>query len=163
VFPAGPVSWYNGGVDDAAWMRYALAEAELALGHGDVPVGAVAVCEGTIVGRGHNRKEADRDPTAHAEMIALREAATALGRWRLAGVILYCTLEPCPMCAGAMLAARLPRLVYGADDAKAGAVGSVIELLRDPRLNHRVQVTRGVLAEEGQALLARFFARLRSS
>ena len=144
-------------------MRCALAEAERALGHGDVPVGAVAVSDGTIIGRGHNRKEADRDPTAHAEMIALREAAKALGGWRLAGVTLYCTLEPCPMCAGAMLSARLDRLVYGADDAKAGAAGSVVELLRDPRLNHRVRVTRGLLADEGQALLARFFGQLRSS
>ena len=143
-------------------MRCALAEAERALGHGDVPVGAVAVRNGAIIGRGHNRREADGDPTAHAEMIALREAANALGAWRLAGVTLYCTLEPCPMCAGAMLAARLPRLVYGADDAKAGAAGSVVELLRDPQLNHQVQVTRGVLAEEGQAFLAQFFAQLRA-
>jgi tRNA(adenine34) deaminase len=154
---------YNVAVDDAAWMREALVEAERALAHGDVPVGAVAVRDGKIVGRGHNRKEADRDPTAHAEMIALREAARALGGWRLVGVTLYCTLEPCPMCAGAMVSARLPRLVYGADDPKAGAVGSVVELLRDPRFNHRVAVTRGVLAEEAQALLERFFAGLRES
>ncbi|HUX76411.1 MAG TPA: tRNA adenosine(34) deaminase TadA [Anaerolineae bacterium] len=152
---------YNTAVDDAAWMREALAEAEQALAHGDVPVGAVAVRDGIIVGRGHNRREADADPTAHAEMIALREAARALGGWRLAGVTLYCTLEPCPMCAGAMVAARLPQLVYGADDAKAGAAGSVVELLRDPRFNHQVAVTRGVLAGESQALLERFFARLR--
>lgn len=154
---------YNIAVDDAAWMREALAEAELALAHGDVPVGAVAVREGVIVGRGHNRKEADRDPTAHAEMLALRETARMLGGWRLVGVTLYCTLEPCPMCAGAMVSARLPRLVYGADDPKAGAAGSVIELLRDPRFNHRVAVTRGVLAEESQALLERFFAGLRNN
>ena len=142
-------------------MREALAEAELALAHGDVPVGAVAVREGAIVGRGHNRKEADGDPTAHAEMIALRQAAHMLGGWRLVGVTLYCTLEPCPMCAGAMVAARLPRLVYGADDPRAGAAGSVVELLRDPRFNHRVATVRGVLAEESQALLERFFAGLR--
>jgi tRNA(adenine34) deaminase len=142
-------------------MRRALAEAKQALGHGDVPVGAVAVHEGVVVGRGHNRREADADPTAHAEMVALREAAHALGGWRLARVTLYCTLEPCPMCAGAMLAARLPRLVYGADDPKAGAAGSVVELLRDPRFNHRVIVTRGVLAEEAQALLELFFGGLR--
>ena len=154
---------YNVAVDDAAWMREALVEAERALAHGDVPVGAVAVRDGKIIGRGHNRKEADGDPTAHAEMIALREAARALGGWRLVGVTLYCTLEPCPMCAGAMVSARLPRLVYGADDPKAGAVGSVVELLRDPRFNHRVAVTRGVLAGEAQALLERFFARLRES
>jgi len=154
---------YNTIVNDAAWMREALAEAELALTHGDVPVGAVAVCEGAIVGRGHNRKEANGDPTAHAEMLALQEAARVLGGWRLAEVTLYCTLEPCPMCAGAMVSARLPRLVYGADDPKAGAAGSVVELLRDPRFNHRVTVIRGVLAEESQALLERFFAGLRSS
>jgi tRNA(adenine34) deaminase len=148
-------------VNDAAWMHKALAEAEQALGHGDVPVGAVAVCEGHIIGRGHNRKEIDADPTAHAEMIALREAARVLGGWRLRAVTLYCTLEPCPMCAGAMVSARLPRLVYGADDEKAGASGSVVELLRDPRFNHQVAVTRGVLAREAQALLERFFADLR--
>ena len=161
-FPGAPLPCYNGCVDDAAWMRRALAEAELALGHGDVPVGAVAVRDGAIVGRGHNRKEVDADPTAHAEILALRDAANALGSWRLPGVTLYCTLEPCPMCAGAMISARLPRLVYGADDAKAGAAGSVVELLRDPRLNHRVQVRRGVLSQEGQELLERFFAQLRS-
>ena len=144
-----------------AWMRQALAEAELALTHGDVPVGAVAVCDGTIVGRGHNRREADADPTAHAEIIALREAARTLGGWRLERVTLYCTLEPCPMCAGAMVAARLARLVYAADDPKAGAAGSVVELLRDPRFNHRVSVTRGVLAEEARTLLERFFAEKR--
>ncbi len=144
-------------------MNQALVEAQLALAHGDVPVGAVAVRDGVIVGRGHNRKEADADPTAHAEMIALRAAARTLGGWRMAGVTLYCTLEPCPMCAGAIVSARIPRLVYGADDPKAGAVGSVVELLRDPRFNHRVAVTRGVLAEECQALLDRFFIRLRGS
>ncbi len=144
-------------------MCEALAEAERALAHSDVPVGAVAICAGVIVGHGHNRREADRDPTAHAEMIALRGAARTLGGWRLVGVTLYCTLEPCPMCAGAMVSARLPRLVYGADDPKAGAAGSVVELLRDPRFNHQVTVTRGVLAEEAQALLERFFAGLRNS
>jgi tRNA(adenine34) deaminase len=149
-------------VDDVAWMRRALVEAEQALAHGDVPVGAVAVRGGAVVGQGHNRKEVDADPTAHAEMIALQEAARTLGGWRLVGVTLYCTLEPCPMCAGAMVSARLPRLVYGADDPKAGAAGSVVELLRDPRLNHRVVVARGVLAEESQALLERFFATLRN-
>jgi tRNA(adenine34) deaminase len=148
-------------VDDTAWMRDALAEAEQAFAHEDVPVGAVAVRDGAVIGRGHNRKEVDGDPTAHAEMLALREAARTVGGWRLAGVTLYCTLEPCPMCAGAMVAARLPRLVYGADDPKAGAGGSVVELLRDPRLNHQVTVARGVLANEAQALLERFFTRLR--
>ena len=150
-------------MNDATWMREALAEAEQALTHGDVPVGAVAVREGVIIGRGHNRKEVDADPTAHAEMTALQGAAQSLGGWRLAGVTLYCTLEPCPMCAGAMVSARLPRLVYGTMDPKAGAAGSVVELLRDPRLNHQVAVTGGVLAEESQALLERFFARLREN
>ncbi len=154
---------YNTTVDDAAWMREALAEAEQALAHGDVPVGAVAIRRGAIVGRGHNRKQADGDPTSHAEIIALREAACTLGGWRLVGVTLYCTLEPCPMCAGAMIAARLPRLVYGADDPKMGAAGSLVELLRDPRFNHQVTVTRGVLAEESQALLEQFFAGLRDN
>lgn len=146
---------------DVAWMREALAEARRAIRRGDVPIGAVAVYEGQIVGRGRNRKEVDADPTAHAEMIALRAASRALGRWRLSDVILYCTLEPCPMCAGAMVLARLPRLVYGADDDKMGAAGSVVEILRDPRFNHQVAVTRGVLAEESQALLETFFASLR--
>jgi tRNA(adenine34) deaminase len=143
-------------------MRAALAEAEQALAHGDVPVGAVAIRKGAIIGRGHNRKEIDANPTAHAEMLALQEAANTLGGWRLVEVTLYCTLEPCPMCAGAMVSARLPRLVYGAIDPKAGAAGSVVELLRDPRLNHQVAVTSGVLAEESQALLERFFAGLRN-
>jgi len=158
-----PTLCYNAAVNDVAWMREALTEAEQALIHSDVPVGAVAVRESVIVGRGHNRKEVDADPTAHAEMIALKEAALALGGWRLAGVTLYCTLEPCPMCAGAMVSARLPRLVYGAIDPKAGAAGSVVELLRDPRLNHQVAVTGGMLAEESQELLERFFAQLREN
>jgi tRNA(adenine34) deaminase len=143
------------------WMREALAEADKAAGMGDVPVGAVAVRDGVIVGRGHNRKEFDRDPTAHAEMIALREAAGVLGGWRLVGVTLYCTLEPCVMCAGAMIQARLPRLVWAADDPKAGAGGSVLNLLRHEQLNHRVEVIRGVLEEEAQAQLRSFFADLR--
>ena len=150
-------------MDDLTWMRLALEEAEQALAHGDVPIGALAVRDGRVLGRGHNRREADADPTAHAEMLAIREAARSLGGWRLAGVTLYCTLEPCPMCAGAMWLARLPRLVYGADDPKAGAAGSMVELLRDPRFNHQVSVTRGVLAAESQALLERFFVELRRS
>jgi tRNA(adenine34) deaminase len=143
------------------WMREALAEADKAAAMGDVPIGAVAVRDGVIVGRGHNRKEIDRDPTAHAEMIALREAAGVLGGWRLIGVTLYCTLEPCAMCAGAMIQARLPRLVWAADDPKAGAGGSVLNLLQHERLNHRVEVVRGVLEEEAQAQLRSFFADLR--
>jgi tRNA(adenine34) deaminase len=145
-----------------SWMREALAEAAKAAEVGDIPVGAVAVRDGVIVGRGHNRKECDRDPTAHAEMIAMRQAAQTLGGWRLVGVTLYCTLEPCAMCAGAMIQARLPHLVWAADDPKAGAGGSVLSLLSHERLNHRVQVTRGLLADEAQAQLAAFFNNLRS-
>jgi len=152
---------YNVTVNDAAWMHEALVEAELALSHDDVPIGAVVVLDNEIIGRGHNRREANADPTAHAEIVALREAADALGSWRLSGVTVYCTLEPCPMCAGAMVLARVPRLVYGADDPKAGAAGSVVELLRDPRFNHQVTVTRGVMTEECQKLLDRFFSKLR--
>jgi tRNA(adenine34) deaminase len=143
------------------WMRLALAEADKAAAVGDAPVGAIAVCDGTVIGRGHNRKEHDRDPVAHAEIFALREAAHAVGGWRLVGVTLYCTLEPCPMCAGAMVQARLPRLVYAADDPKAGAAGSVIDLLQHEGLNHRVEVIRGVLAEEAAAKLTAFFQSLR--
>lgn len=143
-------------------MQEALAEATKAAALGDIPVGAVAVREGVVVGRGHNRKEHDRDPTAHAEIFALREAAQTLGGWRLIGVTLYCTLEPCAMCAGAMVQARLPHLVWAADDPKAGAGGSVMDLLNHERLNHRVQVTRGVLAEEARQQLQDFFKDLRA-
>ncbi len=145
-----------------AWMGQALDEAAKAAALGDVPIGAVAVRDGVVVGRGHNRKEHDRDPTAHAEMIALREAARTLGGWRLLGVTLYCTLEPCAMCAGAMVQARLPRLVWAADDPKAGAGGSVLDLLGHPALNHAVEVVRGVLADEAQAQLQSFFEGLRA-
>ena len=144
------------------WMREALAEAVLALEAGDVPVGAVAVHDGEAVGRGHNRKEAIRDPTAHAEVLALQEAAQTLGGWRLPDVTLYCTLEPCPMCAGAMIQARLPHLVYAVDDPKSGAAGSAINLLQHEQLNHRVKVVRGVLAREAQQLLQVFFEGLRN-
>ena len=142
-------------------MRLAIKEARLAFEKGEIPVGAVAVHEGNIIGRGHNRKESQRDPTAHAEILALRQAAQARGGWRLLDVTLYCTMEPCPMCAGAMVQARLPRLVYAIDDPKAGAAGSVIDLLQHPRLNHRVETVRGVLADQVQALLADFFRALR--
>ena len=117
--------------------------------------------DGQIIGRGHNRKEALKDPTAHAEMLALQEAARTLGGWRLIGVTLYCTMEPCPMCAGAMVQARLPCLVYAVDDPKAGAAGSVVDLLRNERLNHRVEVTTGILAEEAEELTQRFFQEVR--
>jgi tRNA(adenine34) deaminase len=145
------------------WMREALGEAAGAVATGDVPVGAIVVAEGQVLGRGRNEKELRCDPTAHAEMIAIREAVLYLGDWRLSRATLYCTLEPCPMCAGAMLQARLGRLVYAADDLKAGAAGSVVDLLRLPYLNHRVEVVRGVLATEAEALLARFFDSLRQS
>ena len=148
-------------MDHEKFMREAIAEAILAFQKGDVPVGAVAVRDGQIIGRGHNRKEELKDPTAHAEMIALQEAARTLGGWRLIGVTLYCTMEPCPMCAGAMVQARLPRLVYAVGDPKAGAAGSVVDLLRNERLNHRVEVIAGILAEEAEELTQRFFRRLR--
>jgi len=143
------------GLEEA--MREALALAREAGAAGDVPVGAVAVCEGRIVGRGRNRREADRDPTAHAELLAIRDAARELGRWRLGGVTLVATLEPCAMCAGAMVLARIDRLVYGASDPKAGAAGSLQDLTQDPRLNHRFPVERGLLGEECAALLRDFF------
>lgn len=147
--------------EDEYWMRLALAEAERAAALEEVPVGAVAVLDGEIIGTGYNRKESDQDPTAHAEMIALREAAEHLGNWRLVGVTLYVTLEPCPMCAGAMIQGRLARLVYGAPDTRFGAGGTIIDVLGEPRFNHRVSVTAGVLEEEAAALLQRFFRRLR--
>ena len=147
-------------------MRMALAEAA-APGPGDVPadipVGAVILDEaGTVLARARNRREADRDPVAHAEIVAIRQAAVALGRWRLTGLTLVVTLEPCTMCAGAVTAARLDRVVYGATDAKAGAVGSLWDVLRDTRLNHRPEVIGGVLAEECGALLRDFFESRRT-
>ena len=147
---------------DRKWMRLALSEAKRALASDDVPIGAIAVHQGAIIGRGHNRREADNDPTAHAEIIAIRKAAAALGMWRLDGVTLYCTLEPCCMCAGAMVLARLPRLVYAAIDPKAGAAGSITDITRHHRLNHQVQVEGGLFAEEAAELLRAFFRRLRS-
>jgi tRNA(adenine34) deaminase len=140
-------------------MRAALDEARAALTTDDVPVGAVVVDrEGRVVGRGHNLREADHDPTAHAEVVAIRDAASARGEWRLEGCTLVVTLEPCTMCAGAIGLARLDRLVFGAFDDKAGAVGSLWDVLRDRRLNHRPEVVAGVLAEESSALLLDFFA-----
>ena len=144
--------------DDARHMTEALDEARLALGTGDVPVGAVVVGpDGRVVGRGRNAREATGDPTAHAEVLALRAAAAALGRWRLDDCTLVVTLEPCAMCAGAVVLARVPRLVLGAWDPKAGAAGSVHDLVRDRRLNHRVTVVGGVLADECAELLTAFF------
>jgi len=138
-------------------MQEALALARAAAEEGEVPVGAVAMHEGAVVGRGANRRESARDPTAHAELIAIREAARTLGRWRLGGVTLVVTLEPCAMCAGAMVLARIDRLVYGASDPKAGAVGSLLDLSQDPRLNHRFPVERGLEEEACAALLREFF------
>jgi tRNA(adenine34) deaminase len=152
----------SGEDEDAHFMREAIAEAGAAALVGDVPVGAVVVdAAGTIVGRGRNRREADQDPTAHAEVDALRRAAAALGHWRLEGATVFVTLEPCPMCAGALVNARVARLVYGCPDPKAGAVATLFTIGRDPRLNHRFAVTSGVLGEECAALLKGFFARLR--
>jgi tRNA(adenine34) deaminase len=148
---------------DEAFLREALALAQTAERHGDVPVGAVVVVDGTVVGRGMNRREVDGDPLAHAEILALREAAQTLGRWRLSGATLYVTLEPCFMCAGALVNARVDRLVYGATDKKAGAVASLATVCSDPRLNHRVDITAGVLASDCSAQLKTFFRRLREA
>ncbi len=149
-------------MDDAHWMRLALEEAAKAVEHGDVPIGALAVRDGVVIGRGHNARERDQDPTAHAEMIALQEAARIIGHWRLEAVTLYCTLEPCAMCAGAMVLARLPRLVYATTDPKAGAAGSVLNVLDYPQIIHHVGVTSGLLAEEAAEQIRAFFAALRA-
>jgi tRNA(adenine34) deaminase len=146
---------------DEQFMRLALVEAEGALRHGDVPVGAVVVHDGAVVGAGHNERERRQDPTAHAEMLALRAAAGRLGTWRLLGTTLYVTLEPCAMCAGAIVLGRVPRVVYGTADPKAGAAGSVLDVLAEPRLNHRPEVSGGVLAAECAAPLVAFFAARR--
>jgi len=148
-------------VDDRYWMTQALAEARCAAELGEVPIGAVVVLGGEVVGRGHNRREIDGDPLAHAELLALREAALRVRGWRLAGCSMYVTLEPCPMCAGALVASRIDRLAYGAADPKAGFCGSLGNLVQDPRLNHRLEVSSGVLADESAALLRGFFASLR--
>jgi tRNA(adenine34) deaminase len=142
-------------------MRAALAEAAGAGAIGEVPVGAVVVIAGAIVGRGGNRRELAADPTAHAEVLAIRQAAQAVGGWRLIDATIYVTQEPCPMCAGAIVNARIPRLFYGCDNPKAGAVRTLYQLLSDPRLNHRVAVESGLLAVESAELLRSFFATLR--
>ncbi len=147
---------------DYDWMRLTLEEAEKARPHHDVPIGALAVWNGEIIGRGFNRREVDHDPTAHAEMLAIRQAAQHLGHWRLEGVTLYCTLEPCAMCGGAMVLARLPRLVYATTDPKAGCAGSIMDVVRHPRLNHHVEVTAGILAEEASQQIRSFFHELRA-
>ena len=147
---------------DERFMRLAIEQAELAIAHGDVPVGAVITDEhGEVIATGHNERELRQDPSAHAEMIALRSAAEHIGHWRLLGTTLYVTLEPCAMCAGAIVLGRVPRVVYGTDDPKAGAAGSVLDILGEPRLNHRPAVTTGVLQRECAALLKDFFAARR--
>ena len=146
---------------DETFMAEALAEARRAAAEGEAPVGAVLVADGRIAGRGRNARERLHDPTAHAEILALKEASRALGRWRLTGSTMYATLEPCPMCAGALVNARVDRLVYAVTDPKAGAVDTLFDLVRDPRLNHRVEIASGVLAEECGALLREFFRQRR--
>jgi tRNA(adenine34) deaminase len=146
---------------DIAYMAMALDEARKAAGDGEVPIGAVVVCDGAVISRAHNRREGGLDPTAHAEMLAIKEAAEGLGRWRLSDCTLYVTLEPCPMCAGALVNARIGRLVFGTRDPKAGAVGTLYDLSADDRLNHKFEVTEGVLGEECAEELRVFFQGLR--
>jgi tRNA(adenine34) deaminase len=154
AYPVRPQRFF---ARDEYFMRLALREAERALDHDDVPVGAVVVHAGEVIGAGHNERELRADPTAHAETIAIREAARALGSWRLLDTVLYVTLEPCAMCAGAIVLARIPRVVYGTTDPKAGAAGSVLDVLAEPRLNHRPEVAGGLLAAESAGLLQAFF------
>ena len=150
-------------MDDRGWMRVALGEAERAAAAGEVPVGAAVVsAAGELLAAAHNRRESDQDPLAHAEVLAIRAAAARLGGWRLDGATMYVTLEPCAMCAGALVLARVQRLVFGAADPKAGYCGSLGDLTRDQRLNHRLEVASGLLADECGALLRDFFARLRA-
>jgi len=147
--------------DDAAWMALALEQAALAAAAGEVPVGALVIKDGEVLGRGHNRNLLDDDPTAHAEIVALRQAAARLGNHRLTGCTMIATIEPCAMCAGALIHARIARLVYGAGDPKAGAAGSVLQVINHPGLNHRMEVTAGVLAEKCSAVLQDFFRQKR--
>jgi tRNA(adenine34) deaminase len=146
---------------DEEFMRLALEEAERAAGHEDVPIGAVVVREGEVIGAAGNERELRSDPTAHAEVLALRQAAERLGGWRVSESVLYVTLEPCVMCAGAIVLSRVPRVVFGAADPKAGAAGSVLDVLGEPRLNHRPRVDSGLLADESAALLGHFFEERR--
>ena len=146
---------------DDYFMRLALREAERALEHEDVPIGAVVVRGGEVAAAAHNERELRQDPVAHAEIIALREAARVAGTWRVLDAVIYVTLEPCAMCAGAIVLARVPRLVYGATDPKAGACGSALDVVGEPRLNHRPEVAGGLLAEESGELLSEFFASRR--
>lgn len=149
--------------EDLRFMRLALEEAAAAAEEGEVPIGAVVVCDGEVVSRAHNRREEDADPAAHAEFLAMEEAARALGRWRLSGCTVYVTLEPCLMCAGLMVNARVDRCVYGASDPKGGALGTLFDVSHDERLNHAFEVTSGVLADEAAEQLRTFFRARRKS
>ena len=148
--------------EDLVFMRIALEQAAQSAAIGEVPIGAVLVHQGTIVAQSHNHRETWQDPTAHAEMIAIRESAKMLGQWRLIDTTLFVTLEPCAMCLGAIILARIPRLVFGATDPKAGACGSVLDFASNPRLNHRVEVVGGILAEDSQRMLTQFFKAIRT-
>jgi tRNA(adenine34) deaminase len=148
--------------DDTTYMQAAIAEAQLARAKGEVPIGAVIVHAGQIIGRGHNLRETSNDPTSHAEMVAIRQAAAAIGHWRLLETTLYVTLEPCVMCMGAIILARIPRLIYACRDPRAGAVGSIYDFSSDERFNHQVDVVEGVLGAECSALLSGFFQELRT-
>lgn len=151
-----------GDMDDIEWMKIAIAEALKAEAIGEVPIGAILVRNGEIVGRGYNRREIDKDPTAHAEMIAIREASSHLRGWRLLNTTLYVTLEPCPMCAGAIVQSRIAKVVFGASDPKAGCAGTLMNLLQEERFNHQVEVVSGVLGTECSQLLTQFFRKLRN-
>ncbi|HET6475764.1 MAG TPA: tRNA adenosine(34) deaminase TadA [Thermoleophilia bacterium] len=142
---------------DEYFMRLALRQAERAAGHGDVPIGAVVVLDGEVIASAGNERELRKSPVAHAEMIAIEEAAAYMGSWRLLNTVIYVTLEPCPMCAGAIVQARIPHLVYGATDEKAGAAGTLYNVCQDARLNHTLEITSGVLADESAGLLRQFF------
>lgn len=148
---------------DEYFMKQALLQAEMAFEENEVPIGAVVVHENRIIGRAHNQREQLNDPTAHAEVLALTQASAALGTWRLTGATMYVTLEPCPMCAGALVNARVDRLVYGADDTKAGACGTLWNLVQSEKLNHRLQVIRGLMADECRDILQEFFRRKRDT
>jgi len=147
--------------EEAAWMELALEQAALAAAAGEVPVGALVIKDGEIIGRGHNRNLLENDPTAHAEIVALRQAAARLGNHRLTGCVMVATIEPCSMCAGALIHARIARLVYGASDPKAGAAGSVLSVINHSSLNHQMEVTAGVLASRCSGILQDFFRRKR--
>ena len=148
--------------DDERWMKVALEEAQLAADKGEVPVGAVVIHEGSLIAKSHNLRELNKDPLAHAELLAIADAARLLGRWRLIECTLYVTLEPCPMCAGAIVNSRLDRIVYGASDPRAGACGTIFNIVEDERLNHRPEVVRGILQEPCSQILSKFFKDLRA-